>query len=102
MNKPKILPAPRERAADAPARALDITAETCPMTFVRVKLAIERLAPGDILDVRLKGEEPLRNVPRSLAEHGHTVLELAPETPGAGGPDAPHRLRVRKEAGKKA
>lgn len=84
-----------------PADILDITAETCPMTFVRVKLAIERLQPGEVLEVRLKGNEPLRNVPRSLTEHGHTILELAPETPGAPGPLTSYRLRVRKEAAKK-
>lgn len=85
----------------APGDVLDITAETCPMTFVRVKLAIERLRPGEVLEVRLKGNEPLRNVPRSLTEHGHTILELAPETPGAPGPLTPYRLRVRKEAAKR-
>jgi len=95
MNKPE------SRVVSSEIRVLDITAETCPMTFVRVKLAIERLGAGEILDVRLKGQEPLRNVPRSLAEHGHTVLELVPERADASGPDAPHRLRVRKEAGKK-
>lgn len=95
MNKPEARVASRDRA-------LDITAETCPMTFVRVKLAIERMAAGETLEVRLKGAEPLRNVPRSLAEHGHTVLELVPEVASASGPDAPHRLRVRKEAGKSA
>lgn len=90
--------------ADQAARGdvLDITAETCPMTFVRVKLAIERLKPGEVLEVRLKGNEPLRNVPRSLTEHGHTILELAPETPGPPGPLTSYRLRVRKEAAKKA
>lgn len=80
------------------AAELDITAETCPMTFVRVKLAIERMQPGQVLAVRLRGDEPLRNVPRSLAEHGHTVLELAPENPALPGPNAPHLLKVRKEA----
>ncbi len=100
MNKPEARsPGPEPPVPD---RSLDITAETCPMTFVRVKLAIERLGEGETLEVRLKGAEPLRNVPRSLAEHGHTVLELVPENPAATGLDAPHRLRVRKEAsGKK-
>jgi TusA-related sulfurtransferase len=102
MNRLDTRSASRERAGAAEERTLDITAETCPMTFVRVKLAIERLAAGETLEVRLKGEEPLRNVPRSLAEHGHTVLELVPENAAAPGPDAPHRLRVRKAAGKKA
>ncbi len=57
---------------------LDITHEVCPMTFVRVKLALEQLAPGDELEVRLKGDEPLKNVPKSAAEEGHKVLSLEP------------------------
>jgi TusA-related sulfurtransferase len=55
-------------------RDLDITGETCPMTFVRVRLALDRMAAGQVLRVRLKGEEPLRNVPRTAAEQGHAVL----------------------------
>ena len=101
MYKPEAGSAGGARADARGCHALDITAETCPMTFVRVKLAIERMAAGETLEVRLKGAEPLRNGPRSLAEHGHTVLELVPEEAGASGPDAPHRLRVRKAAGKK-
>lgn len=60
-------------------RTLDITAETCPMTFVRVRLALDRMARGQILKVRLKGEEPLRNIPRTAAEQGHAVLRQAPD-----------------------
>jgi tRNA 2-thiouridine synthesizing protein A len=58
---------------------IDITADTCPMTFVRTRLALDRLAPGQTLLVRLRGEEPLRNVPRAAQEQGHTVLSLEAE-----------------------
>jgi TusA-related sulfurtransferase len=54
--------------------AIDITGEICPMTFVRTRLALDRLAHGQILSVTLRGEEPLRNVPLSAARQGHTVL----------------------------
>jgi TusA-related sulfurtransferase len=63
-------------------REIDITADICPMTFVRTRLALDKLAPGETLRVRLKGEEPLRNVPRSATEQGHSVL--AQETDAAG------------------
>jgi TusA-related sulfurtransferase len=53
---------------------IDITGDICPMTFVRTRLALDRMAPGETLRVRLKGEEPLRNVPRTAAEQGHEVL----------------------------
>jgi len=62
---------PQELGAD---REIDITAETCPMTFVRTRLALDRLRPGQTLLVRLRGEEPRRNLPRTAAEQGHTVL----------------------------
>jgi TusA-related sulfurtransferase len=54
-------------------RTLDITHYTCPMTWVRTKLALESLAPGDELDVRCRPGEALENVPRSAREAGHGV-----------------------------
>ncbi len=74
---------------------LDITEEVCPMTFVKTKLMLERMVPGQIALVRLKGREPLNNIPRSLKEYGCEVLSLIPES--AGGPvDGVHRLLFRK------
>ncbi len=69
---------------------LDITGEVCPMTFVRTKLRLERMAEGEILRIRLRDGEPLANVPRALADHGHEILRL--EAVG----DAVWTLEVRK------
>ncbi len=69
---------------------LDITADTCPMTFVRTRLALDRMAPGAILQLRLRGEEPRRNVPRTATEQGHAVLSEVPQ------PDGTTLLRIRK------
>ena len=55
------------------ARTLDITGLTCPMTWVRTKLELERMAPGDELTVRCPEGEALENVPRSAREAGHDV-----------------------------
>ena len=46
------------------------------MTFVRTKLRLERMQPGEILAVRLRGAEPLRNVPRAARDEGHTILGI--------------------------
>ena len=54
-------------------RTLDITELRCPMTWVRTKLELERMAPGEALDVRCPEGEALENVPRSAAEAGHEV-----------------------------
>jgi tRNA 2-thiouridine synthesizing protein A len=61
---------------------LDIREEICPMTFVRTRLALDRMAPGETLLVVLRGEEPRRNVPRSAAAQGHEILS---EQTGADG-----------------
>lgn len=70
---------------------LDITNDVCPMTFVRTKLLIERMAPGERAELRLSGKEPLENVPRSIQDIGHTVLSLEPE-PADDGADGVYRL----------
>ena len=62
---------------------LDITRDVCPMTFVRTRLALDRLAPGERLQVRLRGEEPRRNVPKTAADQGHRVLSVADDADGS-------------------
>lgn len=74
---------------------LDITNEMCPMTFVRTKLLLEKMSPGEIALIRLRGEEPLKNVPRSVTDHGHTILSLEPEKPGHDVPGA-YLLRIKR------
>jgi tRNA 2-thiouridine synthesizing protein A len=63
-------------------KAIDITAETCPMTYVRTRLALDTIETGQILLVRLKGEDPLRNVPRAAADQGHDPLDLLEQEDG--------------------
>ena len=57
---------------------LDITRDVCPMTFVRARLMVEKMKHGEILAIRLCGDEPLKNVPDSLVELGHSILSLEP------------------------
>ncbi len=64
-------------------REVDITGETCPMTFVRTRLALDRMQVDEILRVRLKGEEPRRNVPRTATEQGHAVLRQEAQPDGS-------------------
>ncbi|OEJ64324.1 sulfurtransferase TusA family protein [Magnetovibrio blakemorei] len=73
---------------------IDITNDVCPMTFVRTKLLIESMQPGQTAEVRLQHGEPLQNVPRSVREIGHEILSLEPEDPN-GPDDGVHRLVIR-------
>lgn len=84
---------------NAPAYFLDITADVCPLTFVKTKLLLERMPPGALATVRLKGVQPLDNVPRSVAAHGHEVVSLTPEdgsAPTITDPRLPHILVVKR------
>lgn len=69
---------------------LDITRETCPMTFVKVKLALAKMEKGQELEVMLKAGEPLENVPRSCEEQGYQVLSI--DDCG----DNKHRIMIKK------
>lgn len=55
---------------------IDITDVTCPVTFVKTKVALEEMDEGQILRVHLNNGEPSENVPRSVADEGHKVLAL--------------------------
>ncbi|MBF0124147.1 MAG: sulfurtransferase TusA family protein [Magnetococcales bacterium] len=50
---------------------LDISADICPMTAVRVKLKLEAMAIGSRLRIWLRGQEPLENIPLLLRQLGY-------------------------------
>jgi len=52
---------------------LDLTGVTCPLNWVKTRLALERLDPGDRVTVRLDPGEAIESVPRSAREDGHEV-----------------------------
>ena len=80
---------------NTPDYFLDITTDVCPMTFVRTKLLIEKMRPGETAQVRLQSKEPLENVPRSVREIGDEVVSLTPEDSDAPA-DGAHILIIRK------
>lgn len=58
------------------ASEIDITKDVCPMTFVKVKIALTNIAPSGTLAVLLK-EEALKNVISSLKTEGHRVTGVS-------------------------
>ena len=57
-------------------RTLDIRGQLCPLTFVRSKLALEKLAIGEVLEIVLDHPPAAENVPRSMEHEGQTVLAV--------------------------
>ena len=53
---------------------LDLRGVICPYNFVKTKLKLETMAPGQVLAVMLDDGDPIRNVPQSVRDDGHAVL----------------------------
>lgn len=68
MDQGKV---PEVPAVDAD---LDLRGVICPYNFVKTKLKLETMEPGQVLSVLLDEGDPIRNVPRSVENEGHTVL----------------------------
>jgi TusA-related sulfurtransferase len=58
-------------------RTLDLRGVACPLNYVKTRVALERLTPGEALEVWLDHGEPEENVPRSCDEDGFQVVSLA-------------------------
>ncbi|NOZ63860.1 MAG: hypothetical protein GXO71_02810, partial [Caldiserica bacterium] len=56
----------------------DLRGTPCPINYVKVKLRLEELKVGDILEVWLDAGEPIENVPKSLQSDGQEILKIEP------------------------
>jgi TusA-related sulfurtransferase len=52
---------------------LDLRGTPCPINFVRTKLKLEQMSPGELLEVWLDGGEPIEQVPQSLTVEGYKI-----------------------------
>ncbi|HIK33583.1 MAG TPA: sulfurtransferase TusA family protein [Oscillatoriales cyanobacterium M59_W2019_021] len=59
-----------------PDAQLDLRGTPCPINFVRTKLRLEQLSPGQLLEVWLDPGEPIEQVPESLAVAGYPVENI--------------------------
>jgi TusA-related sulfurtransferase len=74
---------------------LDLRGVICPYNFVKTKLKLETMEGGQVLAVILDPGDPIRNVPRSVSDDGHTVLS---QERMHGGLSAPYRVLIRKRS----
>ena len=52
---------------------IDITKDKCPITFVKTKIALEKLGSDEKLTVHIKRGDELNNIASSLEELGFTI-----------------------------
>jgi TusA-related sulfurtransferase len=75
-----------------PDKTLNLLGEICPMTWVRTKLALEAMGPGELLEVWLDEGEPATSVPQSAEAGGIAHLSSSP------GPEGGVAVRLKKQA----
>jgi len=75
--------------ADSELPFYDLTCEICPLTFVRAKLYLEDLVPGERIGLLLKEGSQMRFIPPNLESEGHTIESIQAS-------DGVFRLVVRK------
>ncbi|MBW4591801.1 MAG: sulfurtransferase TusA family protein [Brasilonema angustatum HA4187-MV1] len=59
-----------------PNAQLDLRGTPCPINFVRTKLRLEQMNPGELLEVWLDSGEPIEQVPDSLTMAGYKVEKI--------------------------
>ncbi len=63
-------------SSTTPDAQLDLRGTPCPINFVRTKLRLEKMAPGELLEVWLDSGEPIEQVPDSLTMEGYVVEQI--------------------------
>ena len=72
-------------------KTIDIKGQVCPYTFVRSKLAIEKMKIGEVLEIIVDHKPAIENVPKSMENEGQKVLKVEQLNP------TDWRIVVRKE-----
>jgi tRNA 2-thiouridine synthesizing protein A len=78
-----------------PDARLDIVRDVCPMTWVKTKLELEEMAPGQVLEVRVRAGESHHNVSLNARDAGCALLGDSPDPQGG---EAIRLLLIRKGA----
>ena len=54
---------------------MDLKGVECPYNYVRTKLRLEQMESGQLLEITIDDGEPIRNVPASLGNDGHEIVD---------------------------
>ena len=71
--KPKVVKEkePVEEIVDS----LDLKGVECPFNYVQAKVRLETMDAGQLLEITIDDGEPIENVPKSLTNDGHDILD---------------------------
>ncbi|MDD5686582.1 MAG: sulfurtransferase TusA family protein [Elusimicrobia bacterium] len=57
-------------------KSIDLRGVSCPMNFVKTKAALTEIKANELLEVVLDEGDAMLNVPRSVKEEGHKIVNV--------------------------
>ncbi len=57
-------------------KTVDLKGQVCPYTFVRSKLALEKMNLGQVIELIFDHKPPIETVPKSMETEGQKVLKI--------------------------
>lgn len=71
--KPKVVK--KTKKVEEIADSLDLKGVACPFNYVQAKVRLETMDVGQLLEITIDDGEPIENVPVSLTNDGHEILD---------------------------
>ena len=54
---------------------MDLKGVACPYNYVQTKIRLEQMSLGELLEITIDDGEPIQNVPASLINDGHKIID---------------------------
>ncbi len=71
--KPKVVK--KTKPVEEITDSLDLKGVACPFNYVQAKVRLETMQVGQLLEITIDDGEPIENVPKSLTNDGHDILD---------------------------
>ena len=71
--RPKVIK--EKKLVEEIADSLDLKGVACPFNYVQAKVRLETMDVGQLLEITIDDGEPIENVPKSLTNDGHDIVD---------------------------
>jgi sulfite reductase (ferredoxin) len=61
--------------AESIVDSMDLKGVACPYNYVQTKIRLEQMSLGELLEITIDDGEPIQNVPASLINDGHKIID---------------------------
>ncbi|MCZ6681529.1 MAG: sulfurtransferase TusA family protein [Candidatus Poribacteria bacterium] len=66
---------PKTEKVEEIVDSLDLKGVACPFNYVQTKIRLEQMEIGQLLEITIDDGEPIENVPKSLTNDGHKIMD---------------------------